>query len=786
MIKIILLLLFYITTFALEISMQGAKENFQDYSTLHIKDQDKFLCQEIKNDFDAVVQIVCAFTKLPNQKIQKIQNNFFEVDTQIKQKTFFVIIKPFHKMKLLPMVFDLKKDDTLFNANIELSNHWMIVGYQDAVPYSDKKIKSDKTINFPITFSNEKLPYVGSLDFNGNPVHVKRSGDVTEYIKIKKSYEEKEYEITLELINEVLRDYPNSLFKAELLYYQIKTYAKLKDYETLIEVAKLYLKNYSSDENVPEVLSLLAKSYDKAGSNSDADYFFDRLFSEHGDSVYTHWGYIYMAESLESSGGASKAKALYEKALKETNDVDVALEAAYKLILNNITSSNYKDAAVHVQKIIKVKPAFFGDDNLDTSIGVMYDFADNGDFVSSAAVAKALFEIIDPEHDEYEKICKNIGIWLSKTQQKKEALAALNLYLEKFDEGKFEQEVKVVKDELFFDVNDENSSSKLAVYDKLIDEYAKDSIGNKALYEKAKLLNTEGRFKDVLNMEKALLELNADEYKDIQEIITAAAIGKMKQALDSKECGSVLGISSQYKIELSNEWDNGIYECAMKGADFILAKKMAERNLKSQDINERKKWLYRYIKVDFATGNYSNVIGASKELISLVEGDKTSEYREVYRTLFDTYNRLENSTKMVESMVHVIKEFGEDIVDIDRYVSMISVGSNKKDNNLVIEFGEKIMKIQKSSASNAQSPFVEFTLYQAYLDKENYNKALEVIKSLDDVELNKSDRARQKYLLGNVLSKLWKDTAAQKAYQEAMEADPTSAWAALAKSAKAL
>lgn len=113
MIKIILLLLLYTTIFALEISIQGAKENFKDYSTLHIKDQDKFLCQEIKDDFDSVVQIICAFTKSPNQKIQKIQNNFFEIDTQTKQKTFFVIIKPFAKMKLLPMVFDLKRIPSL-------------------------------------------------------------------------------------------------------------------------------------------------------------------------------------------------------------------------------------------------------------------------------------------------------------------------------------------------------------------------------------------------------------------------------------------------------------------------------------------------------------------------------------------------------------------------------------------------------------------------------------------------------------------------------------------------
>jgi hypothetical protein len=59
-----------------------------------------------------------------------------------------------------------------------------------------------------------------------------------------------------------------------------------------------------------------------------------------------------------------------------------------------------------------------------------------------------------------------------------------------------------------------------------------------------------------------------------------------------------------------------------------------------------------------------------------------------------------------------------------------------------------------------------------------------VIKSLDSVELKNSDRARQKYLLGNAFAKLWRDKEADMAYDEAIKADPTSAWAKLAKSAK--
>jgi len=72
------------------------------------------------------------------------------------------------------------------------------------------------------------------------------------------------------------------------------------------------------------------------------------------------------------------------------------------------------------------------------------------------------------------------------------------------------------------------------------------------------------------------------------------------------------------------------------------------------------------------------------------------------------------------------------------------------------------------------------------MDKKEYNKALRVIKSLDTIKLNMQSRARQKYLLGNILGKLWRDDAAKKAYKEAMQADPKSSWAKLAKTALTL
>lgn len=786
MLKAILFFFLCISAPSLEISLQSAKENYEPYSTLHVKDKERFLCREILDDFQEVSQIVCAFNKAPSKDIQKLQNNFFEIETQMRNKTFFIIIKPLYKMKLFAMIFDLKKDENVFSPKTEISNHWMIVGYEKELPFLSDIQRGSSSINFPFTSSNDMLPYVGSLDIKGNPVHINRVGDVKEYLKIKDLYAQNNYEFALELIEEVMREYPDSLFRAELLFYKIRLFSKLNEHDKLVEEAKEYLREYSSDDNVAEVLSVLSRAYSKLGQHSDAEYFFDRLFSEHPESVYAQWGYIYMADALEDAAAFSKAKTLYEKVLRESRDVDVALEAAFKLSKSNINDSNFEEAAKSAQKIVDARPEYFVKKELFRSMDMMYDFADNGRYGIAVEIAKAIFEHMDPADEMYEEVARNAAIWLSYTDKKKEALGALNRYLELFPNGMYAQEVQVAKDMLFFDIDDDNSTARFAAYDKLIEEYSGDTIGAKAIYEKAKLLIAQERFSEALDMENELLKLPGEEYKDVADMIKQAAVGAMKYALEAKECESVLVTSYRYNIELSQEWDDGVYECAMRGADFELARKTAERNLSSKEIEQRKKWLYRHIKVDFATGNYSNVLEASKELVSLIKDKKDSEFKEIYRYIFDTYARLENQDKMIEAMSDVYAVFGNDYRDIERYVAVMSAGSEKKDPNLVIEYGRKVADIQKASDSNAQSPFVEFALYSAYMDKEDYAAALQVVSSLDAVELDKNARARQKYLLGTVLEKLWRDDEAQKAYDESVKADESSAWAELAKSAKSL
>jgi tetratricopeptide (TPR) repeat protein len=780
--KWILFALFTLNSFALEISIDSAKEDFTKYSILTLKNHTPFSCQSITNDFNVVTEVICAFSKKPSQKVKYLQNDFFKVSTTRKKDIFFLRIKPVHKIKLIGDIFDLTVDDTVFSTNPSVSDKWSIIGYYKKLPliHEDNK-NSEIAIDLPFYLNKDKLPYVGSLDLKGKPVHIKEVGDVKEYLKVKKFYKEKKYVYSLEAVDDILDTYPNTLFKDELLYYKIKAFDKLKEWDNVLSNAKIFLREYSSSDNVPEVLSLLARAYTKMSLNTDADYFFDRLFSEHPNSVYTQWGYIYKGEMLEEAGGTKEAIKYYKKALNQTKDLEVAASAAFKLV-NLYLGKSTKKAAEYVMKIIKAKPDFFMED-LAASKKMMGTFADNEYYEVAAAMADAILKNIDATYDEYEELLQNKAIWLAKTKNKKAALAALNDYMKKFPDGDYIDEVQTTKDELFFDLDDLNDTARLQEFDKLIEEYGSDTIGERALYEKAKLLLKDKKYEQVLQMQSELEQLDTEIYTDIEEIIREAAVGLMQKALQEKSCKDVLVISNEHNITLSDKWDDGVYNCAMKGGDFQLSKKIALKNLKAKDIQERKKWLFRYAKVDFATGNYSEVIDVAKDLITLIQNPKNSPYKDIYRILFDTYQRLEQKDKMIDMMTKIEEVFGLDYRDIDRYVAMITLADEMHDDNMIIKYATKVMQIQQKSDSYVQSPFIEFALYGAYMNKQEYNKAYDVIKSLDNRKLKAEDRARQKYLLGTVLTKLWRDTEAKEAYKEAIKVDAQSAWAKLASTA---
>lgn len=778
--KAVALLFTPLFLFAFELSVDSGKEDNTPFSIIHIKDKDKFLCESIRNDFDQTTQIVCVFAQRPSQNLKPISNTFFDISFTTKGSNYFIKIKPLFKMKLYPMIFDLKSTESIFDADIKLASHWSIVGYKDKMPFVKEENLPATAINFPISVRETELPYVGSLDLQGKPVRISKIKDVSDYLAIKRYYKAKDYESTLSLIDDVLREYPDTVFKSELLLYKIRSSHFLNDNETLLEDAKLFLHDYASDDNIPEVLAYTAKAYSDMGLYSDSDYFFERLFDEHENSKFAHLGMIFKADQLDASGDSKKALSYYKRALYTASDIDIASIAAFKMSAYYLDHNKAKEAEVYTNKILDANSDYFAK-NLDESLKMALDYSDHLAYEPAARILAAIYNKYPSSAEQDEEILKNEGIWLAKAGKKEEALSVFNQYLNHYKYGEYVETVQEEKDALFFEKRDENLSTKLKNYDTLIQTYPNDSIGNKALYKKAKLLCDNGKYQETLDLQEPLKALDPTVYTDVKSLINEAAQGLMQEALKAKQCKEVIALSETYEITLSSKWDKDIFECAFMGGNFGLAKATATPHLKERNLDERMGWLFRYIKTDFATGNYSEVVREAKELLSLAKMEKNSQYNEVKRILFDAYQRLGDEDGMLEMISEIEKSYGLVYEDSERYTQMLALAQNKKDDQMSVNYAKKVMQLQEKANAYTQTPYIEFTLAQALINLSQESDALEVMKSLNNKKLTKAQRARQQYQLGSLYQKAGKKTEALAAYKASMKADESSAWAKLSK-----
>ncbi len=779
---ILLFFLFSSSLFALEIRLLDAKEAQERYSVVNITNSTPFLCQLQKDSFGVDKELVCAFSEHPKPPFKTLHSDFFTIVPKEIGGNFFLILHAKHRLFAKPIIFDLTKDDEVFKEKTATAAHWVVVGYKKKLPLVALTPQKEQSINFPFYNEHEVLPYVGGLDLNGNPVHIKESEDVRAFVEVKRLFALKRYDDCIEAVDNVLEYYPKTLFASELLYYKIKSLFKLHAYDTVIELSKEYLHNFSSSENVPEVLLMIAASYYKNGQYSDADYFFDRLFHEHADSVFSDWGYIYKGDMAADSGENSKARRFYKKALQRTKNIEVAATAAFKLAKLYVDEGKYDQAVYYIDKILHAKEEFFYT-HYQEAKPLMYAFADAQRYLIAAKIDEAILKYMKKSEEDYEQNLRNLGLWYAKTKEKQKALEALDRYIKEYNDGLYIEEIEKTRDALFFDTKEKKGTDLLKKYDALIERYGNDPIGQRALYEKVKLMLQKRMYSDVLQLKEQIESLDSELYPDKEKLIQKAALGLIESALKNEQCQVVLDVQKSYDLSVSDKWDFDLYDCFIKAGNFNKAREIAKKHLDTKNLELKKEWLYRYIEVDFKTGNYSEVIKAAKDLLALVEDVEKSPYKKVYRVLFDAYDRLGDYDKMLETIEKIIELFGIRYEDIDRYAAMVKAGIEKKDDNIVIKYGKVVYDLQKKVGKRIYSPFIEFALYQAYMNKGEYKKALEVITALDNLKLSAKERSRQLYLKGAVLDKLWQNDAAKKAYEAAIKADPTSAWAKLAQTA---
>jgi tetratricopeptide (TPR) repeat protein len=405
---------------------------------------------------------------------------------------------------------------------------------------------------------------------------------------------------------------------------------------------------------------------------------------------------------------------------------------------------------------------------------------------TAAKITEALLNTAEKKTPDHELLLKNLGMQLAEGGKRDEALKRFNEYLSTYKYGEYVEEVRRAKDGLFFEAEDQNATAGIKHYDELIDRYGDDSVGRKALYKKAQLLFKEKNYQAVLEMEDELYRLDSTEYPEASSMISKSAIGREKEYLKEGKCTEAMSMQKMYRIKLLPEWDKLTFDCALKTAQYPLAKKIAQSHLKSKSLPERQLWLSRMVKTQFGLGEYKQAIKGGEELASLLQAEKNPALNDVYRVMFDAAQRTGDSERMVRNIKSVEEAYGSDFDDIERYSQMVSLGLKQKDETMIQNYAKKVIALQSRTKSYTQTPYIEFTLVQSYQNIGKDALALEVLKSLNNRKLGGEKRSRQQYLIGSIYQKTGKNREAKQAFEASIKADAKSAWGKLAKDALGL
>jgi len=771
-----LLLFIWLPLFALDLSIQSGREESDGYSILHLRESKPFNCTSVHNDYDEIVRIEC---QVPNHPpLPPIINPYFS----LQYTSASLIITPKKKIALFPIGFDLRNDAQIYSSDKKPIEHWMIVGYTKKLPMLQQTHTNPNGINLPIKIAKESYPFVGGIDLKGNPIKMKSTQDVNEYMALKKAYSAKDYDKTLFLARDTLKKHPDTIFKNELMLYQIRSLHHLGEFEQLLALSKQFIRQYSSDASIAEVLAYTANAYSQLGQNIDSDYFYDRLFTEHGDDPFSAKGMFYKAQHLEVLGTPKKAAKYYREALSRTKDVDLASACAFELARMEIGAGNGKKAKEYIDKIVRVNPRYFGEVR-EGSAEVIEILKVKNDPLTAAKITKSLISTVPHKSQEHQVLLKNLGLLYAQGGEKQKALEVFNEYLKLFPYGEAITEVRRAKDGLFFEKEEPKGAQGVKQYDELIERYGNDSIAHKALYKKAQLLLKEKKYEAILKIENDLYRLDTTAYPDVNTIISKSAVEITKQKFKEQKCAEALSMQKMYKIKLLPEWDGLTFECALNMGNFPVAKEMVAKHLKSKDITERQVWLSRAVKTHFTLGEYKEATKGGKELIALLDAQKNPALNGIYRLMFDIAQRSGDGEGMIRAIKGCESVFGIDFKDIERYTQTVSLGLKRKDEVLVQSYGQKVVALQKRTKTYTQSPFIEFTLAQSLMNQDKNKEALEVLKSLNPRKLNTEKRSRQQYLIGSLAMKMGNNGEAKAAFSASIKADKNSAWGKLAKDA---
>lgn len=784
------ILTFIITLFpqiatSLEISINSGIENKEPYSVLNITHNEPFRCNQKIDVYGRVVEIICEFEKSPANRFTRSENIFFKISSDVENKKFIVKIVPKKNSYMISIDGSFKDGMVVWEKKAEVAKRWQIIGYDKELPFI--KPKKSEGINFPISINSFNTPIIGAIDISKKPLKIEEGRDVPVYLAIKNNIENEMYEQALFEIDDAIKSFPNSIFSKEFLFFKAKALYNLphlEKEEEIIDIAKAWIKKYPSDEAVPEMLLMLATSYNKLGLADESNYYFERIFTEHVGQKYEKVAKIAFGDIQLQKGNHQKAMDLYNQALSETDDLDVASLAATKIAQRYLDTGDIKNATTFYTKVFNANLNFLLKDKTK-AYELAKTLAEKGSYELAYKIALALRDRVDKQEIVYDSIFKDAAYWLELSGDKKGAYRMYKDYLTTFiNGGEHEQFVRERLDRLFFDIDEDNLSQKIDKLNSLMSEYPNSDIYQKALLYKVKLYANNKNYSAVLGLKDEILALdekNSSFSIEAKEVLIDSAKKLAQDALQKDDCKIALALRLEYNLTLDMLFDKKLFSCAKRLSSYELAKEIAKKYINQKDLKERLFWLYEIAKVYFLAKEYALAKEASNDAFNLANSLKEERFYDILYELAFSQKELNEFEALIDSAKKVEMLLPKNSKNIELYKGIVDIALKRKDDLVVTQYAKKALELQKDLKINLYSPKLDLIYAEALIRLNTLELAIEALLGINDKdnEIN----AKKEYLLGYTYQKLQRFEEAKSSYKKCSEINITSPWINICKEA---
>ncbi|BDY13296.1 tetratricopeptide repeat protein [Hydrogenimonas cancrithermarum] len=756
---------------------------------MHIRDGAPFRCETVLGEAGEPTSYRCLFRRMPESRLAPIVTDFFDIGFEERKDAFVCLIAPKKQSLIHPLPPPVHENPEISTHPLKISNHWIVIGYEDQPPYLGKKRKFENGLSFPLDFKSYSIPTVGAVDINGDPVFMKNNRDIERFIAVKEAFERGKYKKAYDLASEALESFPNTIFASDFLRYKIKSLARedMKEHaDEIIALGKLFIKRYTSDEYLPEVLLLLARVYSATGFTSDANYFFDRLINEHKGTRFANLGLIYLGDQLYINGKVKEATKRYLEAYYSAKDIDVASLAAYKLAIRYLDRGMTKDAVSYLEKIWKRNPDFLLKEKEDAH-SIAQQLAARRAYDLAIEINKGLLKKLKKLDDIYETVMFEIAEWYDEKGDVRSAIDWYEKYLDAFAYGEFSDKAKENLDALFVMSNDANATEALRKYESLMREYRGSPIADKALAAKLKVLLAEKRFDEVLALSDMIDTIETPEAKRAaEETRTAAARALFDEAVKRKECKTGIAMVEKYGIETAEKEDDYLYGCYAKYARYEDALKIAERHLGEKNLKERIVWLCRSVHMLTSLRRYREALKASADVRALSGKGAEKACPNLPWDEVKAYHALSDYAKEIALIRQMARRYGNDMRMAEIY--RMGYDSAKKAGDTLQQFWmlKRLIALQNSKGSHPYSPWVEFEAIRLLKAQKKYKEALAIAEGMETLSLSGEKRGRWLYEKGLLYRLTGRQKASKEAFRECAAVKGGGAWRKLCEEALTL